>query len=133
MGNLRLSDSLLSDKGLNYITASATTARGDNSIALKIANLRDTDLMEDSAGDITIDEYYRALILDIGNGGNEAVKVTESQLTLVQSADNQRTAISGVSMDEEMSNMMKFKFAYDASSRVLNAIDAMVENIIIGR
>ncbi len=131
MGNLRLSDSLLSDKGLNYITASATTARGDNSIALKIANLRDTDLMEDSAGDITIDEYYRALILDIGNGGNEAVKVTESQLTLVQSADNQRTAISGVSMDEEMSNMMKFKFAYDASSRVLNAIDAMVENIIM--
>ena len=131
MGNIRLSDELLSDKGLNNITASSSTAKGDNSIARQIANLRDVDLMEDSAGDVTIDEFYRAIILDIGNGGSEAVKITESQTTLVQSADGQRTSISGVSMDEEMSNMMKFKFAYDASSRVLNAIDAMVENIIM--
>ncbi|OPX45673.1 flagellar hook-associated protein 1 [Ruminiclostridium hungatei] len=131
MGNLRLSDELLSDKGLNNITASSSTAKGDNSIARKIANLRDADLMEDSAGDVTIDEFYRSVILDIGNGGAEANRITESQTTLVQSADEQRTAISGVSMDEEMANMMKFKFAYDASSRVLNIIDSMLENVIM--
>lgn len=131
IGNLRLSDELLSDKGLNNITASSSTAKGDNSIALKIANLRDTDLMEDSAGDVTVDEFYRAIILDIGNGGSEAIKISESQQTLVQSADGQRTAISGVSMDEEMANMMKFKFAYDASARVLNIIDSMIENVVM--
>ncbi len=131
IGNLRLSDELLSDKGLNNITASSSTAKGDNSIALEIANLRDTDLMEDSAGDVTVDEFYRAIILDIGNGGSEAIKISESQQTLVQSADGQRTAISGVSMDEEMANMMKFKFAYDASARVLNIIDSMIENVVM--
>ncbi len=131
IGNLRLSDELLSDKGLNNITASSSTAKGDNSISLKIANLRDTDLMEDSAGDVTVDEFYRSIILDIGNGGSEANKISESQQTLVQSADGQRTAISGVSMDEEMANMMKFKFAYDASARVLNIIDSMIENVVM--
>lgn len=131
MGNIKLSDALLSDKGLNNITASATTAKGDNSIARRIANLRDTDFMTDSTGEVTADEFYRSIILNIGNGGSEATKVAENQIKLVQSAESQRNAISGVSMDEEMTNMMKFKFAYDASSRVLNIIDSMVENVIM--
>ncbi len=130
MGNLRLSDALLSDKGLNNITASATADKGDNTIARKIANLRDTDIMTDSTGKVTIDEFYRSIILDMGNRGSEADKITDSQITMVKTADAQRNAISGVSMDEEMSNMMKYKFAYDASARVLNIIDSMMESII---
>lgn len=132
MGNIKLSDALLSDKGLNYITTSATGALGDNSIARKIANLRDFDMMKDKTGELTIDEFYRSIILDIGNGGAEANRITENQIILTQSAENQRNAISGVSMDEEMSNMMKYKFAYDASARVLNIIDSMMENVIMG-
>lgn len=130
MGNLRLSDALLSDKGLNYITASATGAKGDNTVAREIANLRDQDIMTDTAGKVTIDEFYRSIILNMGNYGSEADQLTESQTTVVQAADAQRSAISAVSMDEEMSNMMKFKFAYDASARVLNIIDSMVESVI---
>lgn len=131
MGNLRLSDELLSDKGLNNITASSSPAKGDNSIARKIANLRDADLMQDSTGKVTVDEFYRSLILDIGNGGSEADKIMDNQTTLVQSVDGQRNAISGVSMDEEMANMMKFKFAYDASARVLNIIDSMIQTVVL--
>ncbi len=131
MGNLRLSDELLSDKGLNNITASASPAKGDNSIARKIANMRDTDIMRDVTGKVSVDEFYRALILNIGNGGSEADKIMENQTTLVQSVDGQRNAISGVSMDEEMANMMKFKFAYDASARVLNIIDSMIQTVVL--
>ncbi|MHB8064215.1 MAG: flagellar hook-associated protein FlgK [Ruminiclostridium sp.] len=131
MGNLRLSDALLSDKGLNNITASASPAKGDNSIAREIANLRDADILKNSTGDATIDEFYRAIILDVGNGGSEATTISENQSKLVQSAEGQRDAISGVSMDEEMANMMKFKFAYDGSAKVLNVIDSMMETIIM--
>jgi len=134
MGNLRLSDSLLSDKGLNNITASESTAKGDNSIAKEIANLRnfrDPNFLQNTTGAVNIDEYYRAIILDIGNGGFEANTVAENQSKLVQSVEGQRSAISGVSMDEEMSNMMKFKFAYDGSAKVLNIIDSMMQTIIL--
>lgn len=130
MGNLRLSDELLSDKGLNNITASKTAEVGGNVIARAIANLRDTDILINSTGDVNIDEYYRAIILDIGNGGSEATTVAENQSKIIQSVEGQRTAISGVSMDEEMANMMKYKFAYDGSARVLNIIDSMIETVI---
>ncbi len=130
MGNFTLSDKLTGDDGLNNIVASSTVAVGDNTIARQIANLRDVDLLADSSGKVSIDEYYRAIILDIGNQGSEAITSRDNQKTLVLSAEEQRTAISGVAMDEELSNMMKYKFAYDASSRVLNAIDSMIDKIV---
>ena len=116
---------------MNNITASDSPDKGGNTIARKIANLRDEDIMTDVTGVVSLDEYYRSVILDIGNGGSEAAKTSENQTTIVQSVDQQRGSISEVSMDEEMSNMMKFKFAYDASARVLNIIDSMVENVIM--
>lgn len=130
MGNLTICASLTGDNGLNNIVASASKAVGDNTIARQIANLRGADLLADSSGEVSIDEYYRSIILDIGNRGSEAITAKENQQILVLSADEQRTAISGVSMDEELSNMMKFKFAYDASSRVLNIIDSMIDKIV---
>lgn len=130
LGNIKLSDTILSDKGLNTIAAGRNYAKGDNTIALEIANLRGKDLLEDSTGEVSFDEYYRSIILDVGNQGSEAQRVSLNQTNLVQSADNARKSISGVSMDEEMSSMMKYKFAYDASSRVLNTIDQMISTII---
>lgn len=130
MGNLRLSDELMGDDGLNNVVASDTADKGGNVIARKIANLRDSDVLENNTGKVNIDEYYRAVILDLGNGGSEAAKTADNQSKMVQAADSQRSAISGVSMDEEMSNMLKYKYAYDGSARVLNVIDAMIETVI---
>ncbi len=130
MGNLTLSDNLTGDDGLNNIVASSIIAVGDNTIARRIANLRDLDLLADSSGQVSLDEYYRSIILDIGNQGSEAITAKKNQQTLVLSADEQRSAISGVGMDEELSNMMKYKFAYDASSKVLNVIDTMIDKIV---
>jgi flagellar hook-associated protein 1 len=45
-------------------------------------------------------------------------------------AENQRQSAMGVSLDEEMSDLLKYKFAYNASSKTLNAIDEMLEIII---
>jgi flagellar hook-associated protein 1 FlgK len=130
LGNIKLSDTILSDKGLNTLAAGKNYAKGDNTIALEIANLRGKDLLEDSTGEVSFDEYYRSIILDVGNQGSEAQRISLNQTNLVQSADNARTSISGVSMDEEMSTMMKYKFAYDAASRALNTIDQMISTVI---
>jgi flagellar hook-associated protein 1 FlgK len=66
----------------------------------------------------------------MGNNGADSVNIAESQNKLVEAADASRQSITGVSMDEEMTNMMKYKFAYDAASRVLNIIDSMMETIV---
>lgn len=127
MGNIKLNDNLLD---LNNIVASTNTASGDNTIALKIANLRNGAFMNDLNGVISIDDYYQSTILSVGNGGQDAQRISENQMKLVQSADSYRQSIMGVSMDEEMTNMMKYKFGYDAASRCINVLDEMLDTVI---
>ncbi|HHW49098.1 MAG TPA: hypothetical protein GXX14_10870, partial [Clostridiaceae bacterium] len=107
-----------------------TVQPGDNTIALEIAGLRHIPLIVQDGNILSMDDYYRSIILDVGTKGSEAARITESQTTLVHSADANRQSIAGVSLDEEMNNMLKYKFAYDASSRMINVIDEMIETII---
>jgi len=127
MGNIRLNPNL---SDLSNIAASKTGARGDNSNALEIANLRNKSLIFSKPGIMSLDDYYQDIILHMGNNGSDSSRIAESQSKLVESADAARQAITGVSMDEEMTNMMKYKFAYDAASRVLNIIDSMMETVV---
>lgn len=127
MGNIRLNPNL---SDLNNIAASLAGDNGDNTNARNIANLRYVPLLQDVNGLLSTDDYYQAIILTMGNNGSDAARITESQEKLVRSADASRLAITGVSMDEEMTNMMKYKFAYDASARVLNIVDDMIDTII---
>ncbi|MCX8129902.1 MAG: flagellar hook-associated protein FlgK [Clostridia bacterium] len=127
MGNIKLSDDLIN---LNNIVASNSTANGDNTIALRIANMRHDPLIGKSSEAVSLDDFYRSIILSVGNNGNDADRISDNQRKLVSSADAHRQSIAGVSMDEEMTNMMKYKFAYDASSRALNVIDEMIQTVI---
>lgn len=127
MTNLKLDDSLLN---LNNIVASASGDNGDNTLALRIANLRHNSVMQEVTGILSMDDYYQSIILNIGHYGNDAARIMENQQHLVNSSDAYRQSIMGVSMDEEMSNMMKYKFAYNASSRAINVIDEMIETVV---
>ncbi|HEX9062786.1 MAG TPA: flagellar basal body rod C-terminal domain-containing protein, partial [Clostridia bacterium] len=130
IGNIQLDNSITSSTGLNNIVASVGGKNGDNTIALQIADLRSQALIGKTGRTVSIDDFYRQIIQDVGSTGNEAANISDNQNKLVQSADNNRQAIMGVSMDEEMSNMMKYKFAYDAASRALNVIDQMIETVV---
>lgn len=127
MGNIKLNDNLLD---LNNIVASGSGASGDNSISIKIANLRQVSLLQDNKGVLTLDSYYQSIIQEIGNGGAEATRISENQNMLVISADSQRQSIMGVSLDEEMSNMMKYQFGYSASARIMNILDEMIDTVV---
>lgn len=127
MGNIKLSDAL---KDLNNIVASASDANGDNEIAVKIAKLRNENLMTSFSQSLSVDTYYQQIILNVGNVGNEARQYTESQQVLVRSADNDRQTIMGVSLDEEMSNMIKYKYAYNAATKAIGVINEMLDTLI---
>ncbi|MDP4093189.1 MAG: flagellar hook-associated protein FlgK [Bacillota bacterium] len=128
MGNIQINPNILSDP--NYIAASGTSSKGDNTVALAIANMRGAQLIGKTGSTVSIDDFYRSIISYVGNNGNDAMTISQNQQKLVSSADSSRQAITGVSMDEEMSTMMKYKFAYDAASRVMNVIDTMLDSVI---
>lgn len=79
---------------------------------------------------ISINEYYTNLVAQIANSGNVYMSLKENQDLTVESVEASRQGTIGVSTDEELSNMIKFQNAYNASSRFINVIDECMEHII---
>lgn len=78
----------------------------------------------------TFDDFYRSTVAQLGIYSMEAERMVENQTLLVNQLENKKEAISGVSLDEEMTNMIRFQHAYTAASRVINTMDEMLDLIV---
>ncbi len=116
---------ILGDLG-HIAAASVVNAPGDGSNALDLAELKHQNLI----GTVTIDDYYRGLISQLGVQSQESTRMTDNQNLLLAQLENRRQEVSGVSLDEEMTNMIKFQQAYNASARVVTAMDEMLDVIV---
>ena len=102
-------------------------ASGDNAILL--GNRLKTD-KRDMLGKATLDTYYNAMTGAMGVQIQNAERLVANQTTLISQVTNWREATSGVNSDEEMSNMIRFQKGYSAVSRVVTAIDEMLDKLI---
>ncbi len=75
-------------------------------------------------------DYYDDLVSQIANSGYVFRSIYTNQVNTVESTYSAREQITGVSSDEELSNMIKFQNVYNASSRYINVISEMIEHII---
>lgn len=75
-------------------------------------------------------DFYSNIVDQIGIGGSVFKSYYDNQVATVDSTEYKRQQVVGVSDDEELSNMIKFQNAYNASSRYINVIDEMIEHII---
>ena len=78
----------------------------------------------------TFKEYYRRMIQDIGTSGNVYEGLSAGLTKEVESIENSRQQVIGVSSDEELQNMIKYQNAYNAASRFINVISEMLEHIV---
>lgn len=78
----------------------------------------------------TFVDYYTDLVAQVANSGSAFRSIYENQEGTVESVCSAREQVIGVSSDEELSNMIKFQNAYNASSRYINVISEMLEHII---
>ncbi len=122
-GNIKLNPLL---DTLNNIAASASTDKGNGEIAKAIADVRQAYIFADMIGD----EYFRDIISDVGVAANEIDASRISKQILLDQVYNNKSSISTVSLDEEMTNMLQYQHSYVANSRVVNAIDEMADFII---
>lgn len=74
--------------------------------------------------------YYNNLISQVGNTGSVLNGISENQQVTIDNVSAAREQILGVSSDEEMSNMIMFQNAYNASSRYINVISELLDHII---
>lgn len=75
-------------------------------------------------------DYYINLTNQIANSGSAYKKLCDDQQGTLGAASSAREQIVGVSTDEELTNMIKFQNAYNASSRYINAVDELLEHLI---
>ena len=112
---------------LNNIAAGATDAPGDNAQALAIAGLRNARVSDLGT---TLNDYYTSLIAVIGADAGHA-RDTSAHFQIVQEQLNaQREAVQGVSLDEEMTNLIRFQHAYDAAAKLIQTADEMMQSVL---
>src|SRR3954469_1515058 len=95
-------------------------AAGDNSVALAIAGLRSG----------AVDAGYAGLVQTIGADTATATTNQETTDRVLGSLTEQRQSVAGVSMDEEMANMVRFQRGYQAAARALTTMDEMLDTLI---
>ena len=111
-----------------------TGGAGDNSIAVAVANLANQPFSTGS-GDLidgTLGQHYARAVSDLGQSLATATARAADQDKIQQLVRNQRDTVSGVSLDEEMADLVRFQRAFQASSRVFSVVDELLNTIVNG-
>ncbi len=111
-------------------TSNGTAEVGDGSAALEIASIRNSYVMIGSAK--TFDDYFAQSVTNVGLKGEQAEINMFSQNALLTDLRGMRDAISGVNIDEELADIMKFQHGYNATARFVNVIDELLDTVING-
>ncbi|MBL8060437.1 MAG: flagellar hook-associated protein FlgK [Chthonomonas sp.] len=110
------------------IFAGTTGYDGDGGLALAMSQLRDMKLA--ALGDRTFAQYYNASVSGVANDISQAEAQMETFDSILNQISAQSESISGVNMDEEMSDLMRYQRSYQAAARVLTILDQTTEDII---
>ncbi|MBN2714792.1 MAG: flagellar hook-associated protein FlgK [Deltaproteobacteria bacterium] len=106
----------------------ATGASGDNVNAIAMANI--PELLLASGGTLTFNEAYANIVGQVGvdaRRANDSTKVTQNTIANVETI---RDSASGVAMDEELTFMLAYQRAYQASARIITTTDQMIQTIL---
>ena len=131
LGNVKINDDVLKDESILPMTTKQGDADHDRALALvnawtsSFARLNPVD-----ASDVDYQTYYTQMLGDIANLGS-VYKASEDALdTTTTYLDNERQKVAGVSSDEELTNMIRFQSAYNASSRYFTVVSDMLDYLL---
>ena len=78
----------------------------------------------------SVDDFWRSVLAELGVSRQDAIHMDDNQALIVEELNNKREAVSGVNMDEEGTNLIKYQNAYNAAARYITTIDEMLEVLI---
>jgi len=119
-------------------TTGTTVVKGNNTLALLISQLKDSKFSFDQTAtggvvtEATVGSFYNAMVGEIGIQSQDAFRQYNNANTLATQVDNSRQSVSGVSLDEEMSDMIMFQNAYNAAARFMTTVDELLDKLING-
>ena len=131
LGNLQVNANLLREPTMLSFKKTDGSADYDTTDKLKAAFTDESYTLNPNVlKKTTFVDYYKDLVSQVANTGSAFRNIYENQQTTVEATYNAREQIVGVSSEEELSNMIRFQNAYNASSRYINVINELLEHII---
>lgn len=115
-----------------------TVVKGNNTLALLMAELKDIKFTFDETAigkgvsQSTVSDYYNSVVGALGVQAQEASRQLQNTKSQLDQVDAGRQSVSGVSLDEEMSNLIKYQQAYNAAARLMSTFDEMLDKLING-
>ena len=101
---------------------------GNGDAAMAIASIRNNEVMVGQYR--TFDDYFAVSVGRIGLLGEQSQISLETQNQIMKQLHEMRESVSGVSIDEEMSNMIKYQHGYAAAARFMTVVNSMLDTII---
>jgi flagellar hook-associated protein 1 FlgK len=116
------------------VDASGYYSSGDNITAGAIAGLQDTDvtITAGRAGTSTqtLAEYYNSIVTDVGSDVSTAQYNYKYQRALADALDEQQSELTGVNLDEELTNLIKFQHSYTAAAKLISLADELFDTVM---
>ncbi|QHT63451.1 flagellar hook-associated protein FlgK [Paenibacillus lycopersici] len=115
-----------------------TVVKGNNSLALLMSELGEVKFKFDQSAtgngisEATINNFYSSMVGALGVQSQEAQRQYANSAAQLDQVESTRQSVSGVSLDEEMSDLVKFQHAYSAAARFMTTFDQMLEKLING-
>jgi flagellar hook-associated protein 1 FlgK len=101
---------------------------GSGEAALAIASIRNSEVMVGQLG--TFDDYFADAVGRIGLLGEQSGRALETQNLSMKQLRDMRQSVSGVNMDEELANMIKYQHGYAAAARFITTMNSLLDTII---
>lgn len=111
-----------------YVGVNGEVAMGDGRAAVEIAAIRNTPVMIGSRR--LLDDYFADTVTKVGLKGEQAEINYNSQRAMMDDLRMRRESISGVNVDEELADLLKFQHGYNAAARFITVWDSMLDTII---
>lgn len=125
--NFMVNQEIQEDESLVSTGAGSSPAAGDGSKALAIANLRNST---DTASGATLEGSYSKIVTKVGVSTEHASNMVNTHEAVMEQLQSRRDSVSGVSIDEEVTNIIQYQRSFEANSRVINVLSEMLDTLI---
>jgi len=112
----------------SMVATGRTSAEGDNTIALAIADLANVGIGGPNSQ--SVGDEYRALLTVVASKRNSYEFSVENQQNVVSTLKTKMASVSGVSLDEEGANMIKYQNSYNAAARIVSTVQKMYDTLM---
>lgn len=111
-----------------YADHTGRALNGDGRAATEIASIRNSKVM--IGRERTLDDYFADTVTNVGLKGEQAETNMLSQNAVMDDLRGLRDSISGVNIDEELADIMKFQHGYNAAAKFISVFDSLIDTVI---